>query len=354
VKPSEQAGFGQPLRGQFLYTAYGLAIRADEPIPTLQPSGEQKEPDIVFHTRNEPVWLPSALSGAAEHWDPSQTARKTSVEAACTTWVVDGGRFIDVRYRDGTRFLIETSSWEIWSSWPKTSQITDTAAYFVGPILGFVLALRGLSVLHASVVCIDQNAIALLGPGRAGKSTTCAAFALQGFPVLTEDVAAIRPAHSGFEVLPGYPVVRLWPDSVDFLLGDRELLPELSPGWEKRRFDLGTGSSLFANRPYPLAAIYHLSGWSSHSAAPTVEPLHPSQGLITLIGNTYATQRPTKRMRAQEFRALSSIVASTPIRRVTLHTDPFLIGRMCDLIVTDFRSLGRSASDLHGAFRNDT
>jgi hypothetical protein len=349
---SEQAGFGQPLRGQFYYTAYGLCIRTDEPIPTLRPSGEQKESDVVLHTRIEPSWLSHALSGEGEHWDTRQAATAASSDAACMTWAVDGGRFIDVRYRDGTRFIVETSSWEIWSSWPAHFQITDMAAYFVGPILGFVLALRGLTVLHASVVCVDGAAIALLGPGRAGKSTTCAAFALQGFPVLTEDVAAVRPVRSGFEVLPGYPVVRLWPDSVDFLLGDRELLPELSPGWEKRRLDLGTVSTRFATRPHPLAAIYHLSGWSDHSSAPCLEPVHPTDGMITLIGNTYATQRPTRHMRGVEFTELSSIAKSVPIRRVTLHSDPSLIRKLCDLIVCDFRSLERLAHGRHASFRN--
>ena len=93
------------------------------------------------------------------------------------------------------------------------------ATYLLGPILGYILRLHDIVALHASSVVIDGQAVAMVGGPEAGKSTTAAAMAIRGFPVLADDVTALDPCPQGFMVRPAYPHLRLWPASAESLCG---------------------------------------------------------------------------------------------------------------------------------------
>ena len=95
-------------------------------------------------------------------------------------------------YSDGTRFALERRGNEVFADWPDPLTLEDVAPYLVGPVLGVVLRLRGMVPLHASAVSIGDQAIALVGPAGAGKSTTAAAFARCGYRVISDDVVALQ------------------------------------------------------------------------------------------------------------------------------------------------------------------
>ena len=126
----------------------------------------------------------------------------------------------------------------------------DTATYLLGPVLGFVLRLRGIACLHASAISIDGRTVLLLGPAGSGKSTTAAAFACKGCRVLSEDVCALHCTPDGIFVQPGYPRLRL-PNSVGMLFGAQDALPLLTPNWNKRFLDLANGDSMFCTQLAP-------------------------------------------------------------------------------------------------------
>src|SRR5258708_3332580 len=106
-------------------------------------------------------------------------------------------------------------------------------------ILGVLVRLRGVTCLDASAVAIEDRWVAFVGPEAAGKSTTAAAFARQGYGVLSDDIVALVERDGAFHVMPAYPHLCLWPDSVKMLYGSSEMLPRFSPEWEKRRLALG-------------------------------------------------------------------------------------------------------------------
>ena len=122
--------------------------------------------------------------------------------------------------------------------WPDSSTLEDAATYLLGPVLGFVLRLRGITCLHASAVAVGDRAIALMGPANAGKSTTAAGFSRMGFPVLADDIVALSEPDEILRVQPAYPQLRLWPESAAFLYGSADALPRLTPTWDKRALDL--------------------------------------------------------------------------------------------------------------------
>ena len=240
-------------------------------------------------------------------------------------------------YSDGARFAVERRAREVWADWPENYTLEDACTYLVGPVMGFVLRLRGTVCLHASAVAVGDRAIALVGPAGSGKSTTAAAFACCGFPVLSDDIVALTLEGGQWLVQPGYPRVNLWPDSVRRLFGSEEALPHITPTWDKRYLPLGQDSYRFASSPLPLGAVYILDSRDSALTTPVVQALSAKEGLITLVANTYANYLLDEDMRHTEFDVLSRVVSSIPVRCVQPPEEASSIPDLCGAIAEDAR-----------------
>src|SRR6185295_2189242 len=208
------------------------------------------------------------------------------------------GKYHRFCYADQTEFVVDQRGTEVWARCPESLTLEDTTTYLLGPIMGFVMLLRGVFCLHASAIAIDGYAIALSGPAGSGKSTTAAAFSERGVSILAEDVVTLDDREDRFLVRPAYPCIRLWPASVKALYGNETHLPKLTPNWDKRYLDL---TERFQEQPLTLAAIYLLGERRDDAAAPFVGMLDRAEGLMSLVANTYATKLMDKDMRAREF-----------------------------------------------------
>jgi hypothetical protein len=217
--------------------------------------------------------------------------------------------------------------------------MADLSTYFLGPVMGFILRKRGITALHASAFCLEGHAIVLTGEAGAGKSTTAAALALRGVPVLCEDIAALNEKHGNFAVERGYPRVCLWPQSVEMLVGSPEALPRLSPTWEKCYLPLDGGLARLEMHKQPLGAIYLLAPRELAEDAPRVEDMRGQGVLLELVKNTYMNWILDRGQRAAEFALLAQLLARVPVRRLVPHRDPARIGALCELLITDARCL---------------
>ena len=320
---------------------YGLGVLANRPIPTV-PRSTITTTDVRVSFGVLPEWFDSLEPHQIE------TTYVTDYAAACGTPALvfsrlHGGKFYRFSYADKTEFVVDHAGREIWSDWPEPLTLEDASTYLLGPVMGFVLLLRGLVCLHASAVVVEGRAIALIGPAGAGKSTTAAAFAARGFNVLAEDVVTLDDCGDGFLVRPAYPCIRLWPESAETLYGSGSALPPLTPNWDKCYLDLTHGSVLetarFENTPRELTALYLLCERRDDDEAPFVESLDRAEGLMSLVANTYATKLMDKHMRAREFEVLSRLLSRVPLRRVTPHSDPARLSNLCDAILSDFNTL---------------
>jgi hypothetical protein len=251
-------------------------------------------------------------------------------------WDIYNGEYLRVLYRDGVEFWLDRHLTTLWAYWPSSSSLQDTVSYLVGPILGLLLRLRGIVCLHASSVSINDRAVVFLGSGGAGKSTTAAALAQRGFAVLSDDIVALVDGRHEFQTPPGYPRVNLWPDSVSLLFGSPETLPGISPGWEKRCLNLQEAQGTkFEERPLPLGAIYVLEK-SAGGSEKGVEIVSQKTALMTLVGNTYATNFLNAKQRADEFEILSRVVATVPIRKIVRGRSVAEVEPFCAAIQRDF------------------
>lgn len=318
------------------FTIYGLGVLTNLEIPGVAPAPISSV-DIQLSLGTLPDWVDAVDSSEVEPWYTSDYKDETGTPGLRVVRL--SGMYYRFSYTDETEFLIDKKGTRIWAVWPKALTLEDTATYLLGPIMGFVLLLRGCVSLHASAIKIDDRAIALVGPAGAGKSTTAAAFADLGYSILAEDVVTLDDRGDLFLVQPAYPCIRLWPESVAALYGQHNDLPRLTPNWEKRFLDLTQQPYQFHQEPLSLAAIYLLEERSESSAAPFVNQLPESKALMSLVANTYSTRLMDKVMRAREFEILSRLLKTIPVRQITPHTSTSRIPQLCKLISEDFESL---------------
>jgi hypothetical protein len=265
----------------------------------------------------------------------------------CVARIDDGVRF-NFFYSDGARFTVDREGREIWADWPEDYTLEDAVTYLLGPVIGFVLRLRGIVPLHASAVCIGEQAVALVGAPGAGKSTTAAGFARLGHAVLADDLAALREKDDRFLVQSGYPRVNVWPDSALTLFGSEEPLPNISSTWDKRFMALDQQGMRFERREMPLAAIYILGPREASLNVPVIGEMEGSSALMNLAAHTYVNYLLYGEMREHEFGLLSRLLSKVPVRFVRAPADPSCLQGLCQAIEIDAKTLsGLSSASTH-------
>ena len=320
------------------YFVFGLHLRSNLPLPGANPVNTSTEAcEIELH-----LGFPPCSDEANSHRTEELTyvSRDTNAagEPALRIFKVDDGAFVRLAYEDGTQFWLDGKRENIWATWPPTSSIENAASYLLGPILGLMLRLRGVTCLHASAVAFEDRSVAFVGQTGAGKSTTAAAFVRQGHGAISDDIVALTEREGVLHVMPAYPHLCLWPESVRMLYDSPEALPRLLPDWDKRRLALGEEGARFESRCLPLGAIYVLNE-RRPSPAPYVEALRPQNALLALVADTYANKILDRELRAREFAVLGRLVTAVPVRRVYPHEDPARLEELCNVIRKYLHSL---------------
>jgi hypothetical protein len=296
------------------FSVYGLCVESDVPIPGLFPAPPDLSADVHvwLKTHSPRITQLAALPRAELYVSPGLSAGAEPILRVWTLGDREGFRF---RYADGVEFVLDSAGSEVGVSWPAEMTLEDAATYLVGPILSFVLRLRGRVSLHASAVAIRGAAAVFMGPPGSGKSTMAAAFARKSFPVLTDDVVALAERDGKFSVQPGYPRVNLWADSATALFGSPEHLPLITRNWDKRFVDLRADAGGFQSSPLPVGGVYILSGAAETPGMPRIEPVPGREALMALVANTSVNYMLDHAMRSREFEFIGRLISRVPVRR---------------------------------------
>jgi hypothetical protein len=318
------------------HIAFGLRWSSDVDLPDLPKVRNDAPPDVQLWVNTWP-----ALNEGSDSVLWCQSPDRLDGSWLKVFLVSQGDLFL-IRYSDGTDFLVHRSGSQVWCRWSPEFSFDYVATYLYGPIVGFLLRLRGTVCLHSSVAVVDGWAVGFAGSAGAGKSTFAATLAGEGFPVLSDDILALTQPDDAFRVVPTYPRLRLWPESVSALLGSPDALPRITEGWEKRH--LALTAERYETKPLLLGAIYFLGERSDDYQGPRIEALQGAGALSSLIANTYAYKTFDREMRAYEFKLLSRLAEQVPLRSVTPFADISRIRQLSELVVEDFRSLRPSDS----------
>ncbi len=177
----------------------------------------------------------------------------------------------------------------------------------VGRLMANLFRQRGWLPLHASGVVIRRGsgmetaAVLFLGESGYGKSTTAAAFHVEGYEVITDDIAVVSPLGGACLVRPSWPRIRLTDDSMPVLAGQ-----ELRSFWhvDKRSVELGPGK---LRRLFRVARIYVLRYGERLESV----PLGGMDAVKVLDRYSFPRKRQTSRDSIRSGLQLCSGVAST-------------------------------------------
>jgi hypothetical protein len=296
----------------FLYDVYGLRLGSELRIDDLVPADSRSgEPDVSVRFASPPH---SASPDAADLWHERRVGA-AETESLLTIRRVLPTRELWLSYSDGTEFSIAPTGASVSATWRPPLSFDDAVVYLLGPVLGILLRLHGVTALHASVAEFDGRAVAFLGPAGAGKSTIAAACVHSGHAVLSDDLLVLDPQADEPSALPGYSRIRLWPDSAEATLGSEGELPRLAEGWEKRYAQLEPGHG-YCPGERPLAAIYVIGERRRDQPEAEIAPISRPDALKSLLANCYSAHLPGPEDRRREFQVVADLVDHIPTRSV--------------------------------------
>lgn len=312
--------------GSFIGRVSGLVIQVDAPVSGLRALDIAEPPDVRVRMRGPRDEPP--LDDALSAWYVSPYRDERGIPSLTIRRVGSGYLLC---YGEGTRFLVSRSGCEVDAWWDEPLTDVDVADYLLGGVVAFIARLRGLVPIHASAVVIDDQAVLFAGAAGAGKSSIASAFAVLGYPVLSDDVVVIDDMRGGIMAYPSRARLSLWPDSAMSLFSQTSL-PTHSPVYAKHRLDLIEHGYRFHQRPVPVGAICVLAGRTPYGHGLTIRALRPQAALMNLVSNTYGNYLLDASMRSREFHVVGRIAETICVNELSLSAD--LNG-----LVSDCRSL---------------
>ena len=322
----------------FIYRAYGLTLEANRSLLGLMPESANAPVDIWVDLNGESQAPSADVENLSSGITPVEKAENRTY---FHVWFRGDGQ-ID--------FEIDSEGSRIWATWTR-SPLEDVTTLLLGQVLGCALRLRGVLCLHACVVAIGRQAIAIVGETGAGKSTTAAALADRGCAILSDDIAVLKDCAGCFLVQPGYPRLRLWPESINALYGSEVDLARIFSFSEKRFLDLSAKSSetkpktawRFQSEPLPLAAIYILGERQPGLAAPKIEPIPPAMAVMNLMAQRSASHlKLDADKQGREFAGFSRVANIVPVRKVTRRDSLEALPQLCDAILANLAGIAVS------------
>lgn len=272
----------------YSYYVCGVCIQSVIQLPELVETNEKAE--VVIR------W--GKIKDTSEGRSENGNGFIANPDSVCLFWK-DVGAFL---IRGGTEIVVDPA--------PMVEEQV-LRLFLLGRVLGTLLHLRGLLVLHASAVMVNERAIAFMGGKGWGKSTLAGAMYEEGHSIVADDVVAVKMDSSGMAmVFPGFPQLKLWPEAATFLGHNVEALPRLHPEYDKRARIASRG---FSSTPLPLHAIYVLD----EGGQLEVTALNPSEAFLELVRHSYAAALlEATGTAALHFRVCDQLVRSVSISRL--------------------------------------
>jgi hypothetical protein len=271
---------------RYYYAVYGLRLVSNVPLPGLPvQTAQQVDVEVDF-------------AGGVTEREETTGAVLLCRHGVETLWRTSDGawlvRLTGVR-RNTVEFLLAADGARIHVSWTPGVAIQNLPPLVQNMALGACLLRRGVLSLHASAVLAPHGALLILGASGNGKSSTTAALLARACRLLTDDIAALDIRADHVWVQPGYPGIRLWPDTAAALGFAPEALPTVfrntSVVGDKRFLDVHHIPGAFHPAPAPVQAIYILGARRADLDTPLLAPLSTKQAIPHLMANIYGAYR---------------------------------------------------------------
>lgn len=300
-------------KSQYKYKLYDLTLHSDLGLSELQTISDKSEPDVsIRHQTLEEV----------PETDSQPKAKRIHAKSdSCRITYDSVGTFL---IKEGNQIFYDPAS-------PSETNKKSFRRILENQVMTVLLLQRGLLVLHASAVSIDDKAVVFLGDRTAGKSTMTAALHQHGYPMLADDVVAIRFDENTPMVVPGVPQIRLNSEAVENL-GIEDAVRfehDLSP--EKLYQTIENQSP-----PVPIGQVYSLNEQENV----TLNVLDGSTAFFELVVNTYAQGLlPDTGTTTNHFEQCNRILTTTSVSQLNRPKEYERLPAVIDAIREDVNEL---------------
>ncbi|WP_083897087.1 hypothetical protein [Azospirillum sp. B506] len=189
-------------------------------------------------------------------------------------------------------------------------EATGWRAFLLGVGLALLCDQRGVFPLHAATLRVGNRTVALAGDSGEGKSTLAFALTRRGHRLLSDDLTVLRDdGPGGTTVLPAFPRLKLWRDTLDWANLPVEGIPHVRPDLEKYDLSLAAG---FTADMVRLDAILVLSK-GADGEPPALTPLRQAEAVVEIMRHT--SRRRTRLLASHKpilFKRSAEIARSVP------------------------------------------
>ena len=301
------------------YLLCGWCVRSALALPELLPwpFGERTVPDITIRETSVPAVL-----------DNPVTQGESLVVSADGSVLLHIKGLVRILARGGNEIFVEILRHEASEGW---------RLFLLGSTLGHIIHQRGLFPLHAACLKVAGRTIAIAGASGMGKSTLAMAMVQRGHALLSDDLTVIQQAGLAIpHVLPAFPRLKLWRDTLEKLAIDPGGVPRVRDGMDK--FNLASSHSFgFDPAPSPLHAVLLLNEQAALglAAVPVLEAAAAIRdhmfrpGIGALLGKAH---------QGRLFRQSVALASTVKIRRLQRPKEFAALAATIDLIEEHFAS----------------
>ncbi|MDR3598913.1 MAG: hypothetical protein P4L49_00250 [Desulfosporosinus sp.] len=276
---------------KYVYKAYGLIIESDFFIPEF----------IEF--QGQPVVF--IKYGEVKPFLENPDEKRIRFEAAKDEFLLKLEGVAKFYVANGNEIIVEPDV---------DAEMDDIRVFLLGSVFAALLQQKQYLVLHGSSIVVNGKGILFTGSSGSGKSTLAAALCKKGYKLLTDDLCAIKLNETGKpEIIPGFPKLKLWKDSV-LLLGENiDSLTPIRSKLQKYRLD---AAAVFSQDSVPMSKMYILCDQSNSELM--IETVQSTDKLKELITNTYRYRfMKAQGGRSHHFKQIAAVANVVDISKIT-------------------------------------
>ncbi|HEX5241730.1 MAG TPA: hypothetical protein VFW23_00605 [Tepidisphaeraceae bacterium] len=303
----------------YSYSAYGLSIASPIELPELSAGGTAAMHDSAVGASSDDV-----------AFEVGRVPLEGQNPDRILVWAKPGDACL--HYRGVASFRLISGSRVSVDAHPDADP-RAVRLFLLGPVMALPLHQRKMLVLHASAVIVDGTVIGFAGEKGEGKSTLAGAMNAAGYPLFCDDVLAIDLREpERIVAYPGFPQLKLLPDSAEQIGFAASQLPRVHPDYEKRAARIDgqcTPQALSVKRLYILQT----------ADEDAIEPVSPQNRLVELVRHSYlAPLLETTGESADHFRQVVLLANRIEIAALKRTRDLSRLRQTVEQVVKDLKS----------------
>jgi hypothetical protein len=295
------------MRDRLAYRIFDSVLGSNISLPELTSAGDAS-PECSFRLLHEPA--PRLISA---HWFnewPSLDGQPWLSFAR-----IDSDYLL--RFHDRADFTVSSDGSQI-QCFPQPGIPLETIRHLLlDQVVPLTLSSRGRLILHASAIVSPEGAVAFLGASGLGKSTLAASFSHEGFPFLTDDCLVLKEEAGRLLAIPGYPGLRLWPESLQGVFEHLPQLPQVAGYSTKKRLQAHEQLPFHAE-PVAIRRIYLLS---EAQTGVRIDPVAPRDAIPELGRYMYILDVKNRADFQDKFQRLGGLAVPSLFYRIAFPRD---------------------------------